>query len=467
MKLSPISTGALAFAVLAGGATYYVTQGDSGQGQVVATFADASPLEVGNEVRSAGVKVGTVRSISLVNGQARVVLNVDKNVLPLHQDAQLTVTPINVLGENYIAINPGSASSPYGDDTIPVSHTSTAVTLQNVLDTLNDPTSAGLAALVTTLGEGTSNGGGQQIADALKALAPMMNNLNQVGEILSNQNAVLNDLIAKADPVASSVAVNNGDQLDGLIMNAQSMLTALGDQQQALESTIQQLPSTLAVATQTLNSLDRTSSALAPALQAARPVTSNLKQIANEINNFAPTAIPAFNSFGPLFANADRLLKQAAPIATALRAATPGMVASARGLRPLGDQLLNQHLGDLMSFVTKWALSTNGRDGLSHYFRGVVHVTPAALNSLLGANILPNITPGAKSPSGSLGNLGGLLNLGGLSSTLGGITNSLGGTVSGLTNGLLAPKPSASSSATGLSQPQENNLLGQLLGGLS
>ena len=35
-----------------------------------------------------------------------------------------------------------------------------------------------------------------------------------------------------------------------------------------------------------------------------------------------------------------------------------------------------------MDFVRKWALSTNGKDSLSHYFRGVVYLTPTALNSI-------------------------------------------------------------------------------------
>src|SRR3546814_19313411 len=41
-----------------------------------------------------------------------------------------------------------------------------------------------------------------------------------------------------------------------------------------------------------------------------------------------------------------------------------------------------------MAFVRKWALSTNSRDNSKHYFRGLFHVTPKALNMLLGAPVV-------------------------------------------------------------------------------
>lgn len=47
-----------------------VVQTDRPDPTVVATFKDASPLEVGSQVRAAGVRVGTVSSIALRNRAA-------------------------------------------------------------------------------------------------------------------------------------------------------------------------------------------------------------------------------------------------------------------------------------------------------------------------------------------------------------------------------------------------------------
>lgn len=420
-----------------------------GQSELVGYFKDASPLEVGNEVRTSGVQVGKVKAIKLEKGVARVTLDLDEDVLPVHEDAKLLIQPINALGENYVSIEPGKESSPYlRNNTVPLKQTDSAVNLQDVLDTLDDPTSTALAALVSTLGEGTMNGGGQKMADALKALAPLMENLDQVGAILQSQNKVLTDLVAKADPVAASLTGENGKQLDRLISQARETLDALADEQTALEATIAELPATLKEAQRTLTSLETVSATVTPTLKKARPVTRDLAEIADEINRFSPYADPAFNSFGPLFAELDALLKRIKPITEDLRASGDNLRTTASELRPVGDELLDEHLGDLMSFVTKWALSTNSRDGLSHYFRGLVHVTPEALNSLVGAEVLPNV-----------GTVGGDDAAKGTDKAEKGLSD--------LTGPLLGGATDDPDSATGLTSSQEQNLLDQLIGGHS
>ncbi|WP_406035017.1 MlaD family protein [Nocardioides sp. NBC_00163] len=446
--------------------------------ELVGYFKDASPLEVGNEVRTSGVQVGKVKSIKLEKGVARVTLDLDEDVLPVHEDAKLLIQPINVLGENYVSIEPGKESSPYlTNNTVPLKQTDSAVNLQDVLDTLDDPTSTALAALVSTLGEGTMNGGGQKMADALEALAPLMENLDQVGAILESQNKVLTDLVAKADPVAASLTGENGKQLDLLISRARETLDALADEQAALEATIAELPATLKEAQRTLTSLETVSETVTPTLKKARPVTRDLAEIADEINRFSPYADPAFNAFGPLFAELDALLKKIKPITEDLRASGDNLRTTASELRPVGDELLDEHLGDLMSFVTKWALSTNSRDGLSHYFRGLVHVTPEALNSLVGAEVLPNIgTVGGQGSGPSadgLPDIAGPL-VGGVTDPLNGVTegatgatDGLNDAVGGLTGGKGNSPDNDPNSATGLTSSQEQNLLDQLIGGHS
>jgi phospholipid/cholesterol/gamma-HCH transport system substrate-binding protein len=453
---------ALAATLLIGGG-YVFLQGNSSTETLTATFADASPLEVGNEVRVDGVRVGAIKSISLDGKVAQVALSLEKSALPLHQDARLTIRPINVLGENYVAIDPGSASSPYmAGSAIPLNQTSSSVQLQDVLDTFNNPTSTALASMITTLGEGTRDGGAN-VADAIKALAPTMNDLNGLGQILREQNQVLNDLVDRADPVARSVAGDNGKQLDNLVTQVRETLQALGDNQQAIEDTVAQLPATLAEARTTLDNLTAVSSSVTPTLKRARPLTSQLSTISGEITNFSKYADPAFNGFGPLFAEANKLLRQAAPVATALRVAGPHLQRTAAQTRPVGKILLHDHLSDLMSFVTKWALSTNSRDGASHYFRGVVYVTPKDLLTLLGGP-LPKGTLGGTSKGKGIGEV-----VGGLASPVSGLIGKLNGLLGGVLGGASQNKTSAApgtDGATGLTQNQEQGLLGQLLGGL-
>ncbi|MBZ5735311.1 MlaD family protein [Nocardioides sp. TRM66260-LWL] len=472
---------------------------------VYGSFADASPLDVGSEVRASGVRVGSVASIELDGKVARVGLRLDPEVLPLHQDASMAIRPINLLGENFVNLDPGTADAPVLRGPLPASQTSTDVTLQAVLDTFDDPTSTGLAALVSELGAGV-DGRGSEIAGALTALGPTMQQISRLGDLLRGQNDVLRRLIDNADPVAAAVSGKDGRRLDGLIREATRTLHALAAQRSGLEATVAELPSTLAQAQRTLGNLDRVSRSTTPVLRRARPVTQDLDQISREISDFTVQATPAFASFDRLFKAADQLLREAAPITRTLREHGPQLRRSSRNLDPATEQVLDRHLGDLMAFVRKWSLSTNGRDGISHYFRGVFHVTPESLNSLLGADVLPSIvkaspgdgnsTPDQVLPSVPQIDLGGVLPgvTGSVSGLLGGLLGGGSGGASsggkgsaspgvspskgsqGLLGGLLGQRRSATerrsrvaqqddrTSATGLTADQEQSLLNQLLG---
>ena len=430
-------------------------------GNLVGVFADASPLVSGSEVRIDGVQVGSITNIQLRNGKAWVSTDIRAGSLPLHSNAQMVIKPVNLLGEDYIDISPGTDAKPMlSGNVIPASQTSSAVTLQQVLDTLDDPTASALAATIATLGQGL-NDSGAQTADAIKALAPAMENTSKLGGVLSSQNAVLTQLLDRVQPVAAALAQGNGHVLDGIVSSTEKMLTAVALQQQAANATLDQLPATLASARTTLQRLAGAASATTPTLAELRPLTDNLSSVTGELNSFAVAAQPALTSLLPVLTHAKTLLDEAAPVVAELSAAAPSLSATSARLRPLGSQLLSQHLNDLMLFVKKWALSTNGKDALSHYFRGVFHVTPATLEDL-AAVMLPKSTtsnlskslgsllPGLKLPNLGLGNLG---NLG------------LGGLTKGLTSLLGGSSSANSSSATGLSQPQEQSLIGQLLGG--
>lgn len=387
---SPVRIAVVVALVLVAAALSTAAGDNDDSKQVVGYFKDVSPLEVGSEIRAAGVKVGEVQSIDLEDGRARVVMDVDAAVFPIHEDARLSIRPINLLGENFIELQPGSAGKPVLEGAIPVERTGSIVTLQGVLDTVDDPTSTALAALVSELGAGV-DGNGDEMAAAIKALAPAMQNVDRLGDVLRSQNKVLGQLLKSADPMATAISGKEGERLDALVAQTRNLLVALGSEQQGIRDTVAELPATLKEARTTLSALDRVATTTAPTLAAARPVTDDLQQIAGEIQDFTVYATPAFASFDGVFAEADKLIKQAAPMVTALRKVGPEIEGVAEGLVPAGDQLLDKHLGDLMAFVRKWALSTNGRDAVSHYFRGVFHVTPASLQALIdGAPLQPS-----------------------------------------------------------------------------
>jgi phospholipid/cholesterol/gamma-HCH transport system substrate-binding protein len=421
---------------------------------VAATFHDASPLEVGSQVRAAGVRVGTVRSIRLARGSARVELNLDPAVVPIHRDATLTVKPVNLLGETYLDLDAGSDDQPYLTGTLPSSQTSSSVTLQDVLNTFDDPTSTGLAALVTTLGQGL-DGNGRQVAAAIRALAPTMRDAQKLGALLEDQNQVLAALIDRSAPVASALADHRGESLDQLLGTTTALLTSLAEQQDGVEQTLENLPGTLVAARKSLDEVTALSDSAGPTLKDAREVTRKLPELSEELQDFSDSADPALKSLEPVLQKADDLFSDASPLVHQLGLRGTDLVETSKTLGAAGQELLDDHLADLMAFVRKWALSTNGRDGLSHYFRGVMFASPESLKVLLGGFSLPSAdgTPAGTASAAESSDEGAKAPAAGTASILPKAPSS-------------STPPKDPTDATGLKPEQERSIVGQLLGGV-
>jgi phospholipid/cholesterol/gamma-HCH transport system substrate-binding protein len=131
-----------------------------------------------------------------------------------------------------------------------------------------------------------------------------------------------------------------------------------------------------------------------------------------------------------------------------------------------------KHLDSVMGFIRKWALSTNGHDGLAHYIRGVFYVTPSTLTQLLKSYLPTQKTVDSKSTKGTSStgkNDTDLLDT--VDGVLDGVTGLLDGLLPNTGSGLLGlgradtKAPAGGSSAFGLTKKQEQSMLQQLLGG--
>jgi phospholipid/cholesterol/gamma-HCH transport system substrate-binding protein len=435
---------------------------------VTAKFADASPLLVGNDVKLQGVKVGTISSMTVdTDGHADVGMDLDAAAMPLHTDATAFVRPVSLLGERYVELNRGSDTAPElrRGAPIPVTQTGQNTDLDQVLNTVDGPTGESLAALVTVLGEGMQ-GNGANVRDTIKALAPAMNDTGALADVLNQQNGLLNSLVDKLEPVATALAADKGKTLDGLVASTQQILSTTAANQQALDGTLAELPATLQNARDTLAQLTGTASSTVPTLQAIRPVTDNLTQISAELKQFASAANPALAGANPVLEKAQSLLDQARPVVSTLRQSGPDTRALASSLKPIAGELTD-NINGVFEFIKNWALATNGSDGLSHYLRVGLVITPEMLTGAvpgLGSNLGIGGSPAplAKNPSGKPVDPMSPQQPGGGPAQPGGLLGGAGQ----LLGTLLSPKTSADGGVTGLTQHQETGALGFLLGGL-
>lgn len=452
-RLSRAGLAVAAVVLLAGSSAAAASSQDPAPsgGVIYASFANASPLLPGEDVKEYGVTVGSVgqATLSPAHTVAVVPLKLSPSAFPLHTDATAQVAPVSLLGENYVDLVPGSSGKPLlqPGEQLPVSRTSSAVTLQQVLNTVNDPTGKALSALIGTLGQG-ANGNGANIRAALGKLAPAMNNTSKLAAVLQQQNQLLNSVIDTVQPVTSALARDKGVRLSHLVDSTRQVLNATTARNQQLRQAIQALPGTLRQAQRTFAQLTATSQSATTTLGNLRPTTDNLRAISRELNGFSQAATPALASANPLLDRANQLLVKARPVAAELTKAVPDLNGTTANAAPIVKDL-NGNLANVLDFIRYWALTTNGTDGLSHYFRALLvantqQVTGLSTGSANGAprpGTQSTPRPRVNTPSSSSGS---------------------GGPLGG---GTPNPSTSPGGSATGLSPQQEKGMLGFLTGG--
>jgi phospholipid/cholesterol/gamma-HCH transport system substrate-binding protein len=122
---------------------------------LTATFENAATLRETAPVRIAGVNVGEVIEIESAGDAANVTFTVKDEGLPIHSDAQIEIRPRLFLeGNFFLDLRPGSPSGPELSDggQIPMTQTSTAVQLDEVLSILSEPQRSGLQRLLEGFG---------------------------------------------------------------------------------------------------------------------------------------------------------------------------------------------------------------------------------------------------------------------------------------------------------------------------
>jgi phospholipid/cholesterol/gamma-HCH transport system substrate-binding protein len=451
--------------------------GGSGSETVVAKFVSAAPLVKGNQIKVDGIVVGTVEDLRVRNGLAEVTMELDPEAMPLHSDAKFIIRPATLLGERFVDLDRGTASAPLLDTSrvVPTSQTGQNVGLDDVLNTFDDPTGAGLAALFTTLGTGV-RGNGKQVDETITTLAPSMQQIEGLAAVLKNHNELLGALVQDSEPILGALADNNGQSMDKLVGASDRLLAASAAKQAELDDVLKELPGTLESGSDALKQLSKTADDATPTLKELKPFTKNLDDFSDELRDFSEALDPALASSQQVLDRADQLLLQAQRPSDDLRVASPDLETAVEGTRKVVHGL-SENRDTMFDFIRNWALNLNGFDGISHYWRVALALNsdswtalidtilkgPGGLNLNLGSPTQTGTTAkdsteaesesadGAEdAPAGGVGNL----------------LKPLNGLTKGLTGGsLLQKKQAPDGSSTGLDKKQESSLLGFLLGG--
>jgi virulence factor Mce-like protein len=146
------------------------------------TLNKAASVELG------GVKVGNVDAVRWQNGHAVLDVSVDRAYADkVHQDASASIRPHGLLGPKYVDLEGGRTGRMSDGGTIPLSRVHVAQDVDQVLNSLQPDVRDNLKTIFIEFGN-ASNGRGQDVNDALRALGQSAQDLRTVSETLSGRS---------------------------------------------------------------------------------------------------------------------------------------------------------------------------------------------------------------------------------------------------------------------------------------
>jgi len=232
---------AFAAVAVAGLALGHGALGGGGQYRLNVPMENAAGLYAGSDVQIAGANVGRVESVGLRGSGAIVTISLDKMHSPVRGDARIGLRPKSLLGEKYLDLDPGRGGQtlPSGATLAPASVT-TPVELQDVVNTLDEPTRQKLQVLIVELGGGISNRG-DELNQGFHTGRQDMDDLAAISDTLAQRDQDLQSVIVNLDTVTSELARSDrSSQLQALIKNSDDLLKNLADQ--ALQKIIREAP---------------------------------------------------------------------------------------------------------------------------------------------------------------------------------------------------------------------------------
>ena len=131
---SPVAWGvaAMAFATVVALVVAYVYYNTPGKSQIVSFYTDdANSIRVGDEVRMAGIKVGTVTELSLEPSQVLVKATINDNAF-VGDQSQVDVRMLTVVGGYYVNLA-SMGSNPLGAQAIPLARVTMPYSLVRAL----------------------------------------------------------------------------------------------------------------------------------------------------------------------------------------------------------------------------------------------------------------------------------------------------------------------------------------------
>ena len=363
-----------------------VSRNDAETYRVRAIFDNAGFIIPGEDVKVAGVKVGTVDDVAVTpEFKAAVVLRIDDpGYQDFRADAHCMVRPQSLIGERFVECEPTAkhavgqeAPGPLGkiDDgpgqgqyLLPVENTGKAVDLDLLNNIMREPERARLSIILNELGVGLA-GRGTDLQAVIRRADPALKNVDQLIRLLAKQNRQLNRLAVDSDTIMAPLA-RQRRHVANSIENMSKVAGATAERRVDLERDLQLFPEFLLQLRPTMVRLGALADQMTPVMADLGAAAPDINRLVIGLGPFSAAATPALKSLGdagkigtPAITNARPIIRD---IGTLAEAARPVGKTLAKLLVSLDNQ---DAIQAAMAYIFFQAAAVNGFDSYGHYLR--------------------------------------------------------------------------------------------------
>jgi virulence factor Mce-like protein len=264
-----------------------------------ARIPEATTLAQQADVRISGVTVGKVEKLERSQATTKVEIEIDSKYAPIPADTRAKLRQKTLLGETFVELSSGNSKRGELADggQLPDDQVEQSVEVDEILRSFDPSTRRDLSRWLTSMGAAL-DGRGEDVSDAVGGLAGTSEQAAGVLTVLDEQRGALSRLIRDSGVVFGAV----GDQeaaTRGLITSGKRVLATTARRDRELAATVATLPTFLRELRATLTQVGQTSDQLGPTVAALRPVAPLLAPTLSDVADFSPDLERTLTALGP------------------------------------------------------------------------------------------------------------------------------------------------------------------------
>ena len=296
---------------------------------IYADVSSASGLTpgLGQAVNVAGVRVGQISGSRIVDGRARIAMEIDPDELPrVYDNAVAELVADTPLKDLVVELGPGRPPGrPLPDGgVISVANTSPPVDSDELTNALDADTRAYFDLLVNGAAKGVE-GRGRDLNELFRALGPTMEQVDQITSVLADRRRELRRLVGNLTILTKAAATKDAEIAD-VVSSANATLSAIASEEVNLRATLGRLPGTLGTVRESLVDARGFANELKPTLERLMPALEQLPGALEVSGPLLETANPILREqLRPVVRELQPLARELEPAVADLSAQTPDL----------------------------------------------------------------------------------------------------------------------------------------------